>query len=86
MIGRITQWEPPQRLCYTWQDPTWPGQTQIQLVFSAAGEGTRVIYEQDGFAKAGVPDLVAYYQIGCRQTLSAFVAHCQALYELGQMS
>jgi uncharacterized protein YndB with AHSA1/START domain len=86
VIGRITEWEPPERLGYTWQDPTWPGETQIELSFSAEGDGTRVIYEQDGFERAGVPDLAAYYRIGCRQTLSAYVAHCQALYELGQLS
>lgn len=85
-IGRITEYQPPQRLTYTWQDPTWQNETQIALAFTEEVSGTRVVYEQDGFAKAGVPDLAAYYQIGCRQTLSAYVAHCQALYELGQLS
>ena len=86
VIGRINAYQPPARLGYTWQDPTWPGETRIALAFSAEGDGARVIYEQDGFAKAGVPELAAYYQIGCRQTLSAYVAHCQALYELGRLS
>lgn len=86
IIGRITSWAPPERLGYTWQDPSWPGETQIQLRFAAASDGARVIYEQDGFARAGVPELAAYYQIGCRQTLSAFVAHCHALFELAQLN
>lgn len=86
VIGRISDYQPPQRLGYTWSDPTWLSETRISLAFAAAGDGARVIYEQDGFEKAGVPELAAYYQIGCRQTLSAFVAHCQALYELGQLS
>ena len=86
VIGRISAYQPPERLGYTWKDPTWLGETQIALTFSAEGDGTRVTYEQDGFANAGVPDLAAFYQVGCRQTLSAYVAHCQALYELGQLS
>jgi len=86
VIGRITAWAPPAQLAYTWQDPSWPGETQIQLRFSTAADGARVVYEQDGFERAGVPDLAAYYQIGCRQTLSAYVAHCQALSELAQLN
>ncbi len=86
VIGQIIDYRPPDRLCYSWQDPTWPGETRIALSFSAEGDSTRVIYEQDGFESAGVPDLAAYYQIGCRQTLSAYVAHCQAIFELGQLS
>lgn len=85
VIGRISEYQPPERLAYTWRDPSWRGKTRIALSFSAEGEGARVIYEQDGFAEAGVPELAAYYQIGCRQTLSAYVAHCQALYELGNL-
>ena len=85
-IGRITQYQPPQRLAYTWQDPTWHGETRIALAFTAEECGTRVGYQQGGFEQAGVPDLAVYYQIGCRQTLSAYVAHCQALYQLGQLS
>ena len=85
-IGRVTAWEPPRRLSYTWRDPSWRGETRIALAFLAEGEGARVVYEQDGFEAAGVPDLAAYYRIGCRQTLSAYAAHCQALYELGQLT
>lgn len=86
VIGRINAYEPPDLLGYTWRDPSWPGETQITLTFAAEGNGARVSYEQDGFKKAGVPELAAYYRIGCQQTLSAYVAHCQALYELGQLS
>lgn len=86
VIGRISVYQPPERLGYSWKDPAWQGETKIALAFTAEGAGARVIYQQDGFDKAGVPDLAAYYQIGCRQTLSAYVAHCQALYELGQLN
>lgn len=85
-IGRIIRYQPPERLAYTWQDPTWQNETQIALSFNEEESGTRVVYEQDGFAKAGAPDMAAYYQIGCRQTLSAYAAHCQALYELAKLN
>ena len=86
VIGRITIWAPPARLAYTWRDPAWPGETIIELRFDDEAGGTRVHYLQDGFAAAGVPDLAAYYQIGCEQTLAAFVAQCRAIYKLHQLT
>lgn len=84
-IGRITVWHPPATLGYTWKDPTWPGHSQISLRFDPIGEGTLVTYAQDGFAGAGVADLIPYYQIGCRQTLSAYIAHCRAIFDLQKL-
>ena len=81
-IGRISAWDPPKSLSYGWRDPAWPGETLITLDFAEDAEGTSVAYAQDGFAAAGVPQLIPYYQIGCRQTLAAYVAHCRALHEL----
>lgn len=86
VIGRVSVYQPPARLSYSWRDPSWAGETRIALRFTAEGDGARLSYEQDGFEDAGVPDLAAYYRIGCRQTLASYVAHCQALYELGQLS
>ena len=78
-IGTISAWNPPAALAYSWRDPTWEGSTEIRLRFTPEGEATRVTYTQDGFASAGVPWLIPYYQIGCQQTLSAYIAHCRAL-------
>ncbi len=85
IIGRINIWEPPARLAYTWRDPTWQGETTIELRFDDEGEGTHIRYQQNGFAAAGVPDLAAYYQIGCEQTLAAYFAHCRALGSLKEL-
>ncbi len=79
VIGRITDWQPPTQLAYTWRDPTWSGETAIQLTFAAADEGTRVVYQQSGFDVAGVAWLIPYYRVGCAQTLAGYVAHCRAL-------
>ena len=85
-IGHIAIWQPPGTLSYSWQDPSWPGQTQITLRFVPKNEGTLVMYKQSGFAEAGVLELIPYYQIGCGQTLSAYIAHCKALHALQGLS
>ncbi len=82
VIGRISHWQPPAELDYSWRDPSWPGATTIQIRFIAAGAGTRLRYAQTGFAAAGVPGLAAYYQIGCEQTLAGYAAQCRALHAL----
>ena len=84
-IGTVTVWKPPVELAYSWRDPAWSGSTDIRLEFAPEGEGTRVDYRQDGFAGAGVPGLIPYYQIGCGQTLAAYVAHCRALSALQEL-
>ena len=82
VIGSISAWNPAAELAYTWRDPTWDGSTDIRLRFAPQGDGARVTYTQDGFASAGVAELSPYYQIGCEQTLSAYVAHCAAIDKL----
>lgn len=81
-IGKISIWDPPAQLAYSWRDPTWPGSTTIDIGFEAAGDNTLLTYSQDGFAAAGVAWLVPYYRIGCEQTLAAYLAHCRALRKL----
>ena len=83
IIGRIQVWEPPELLVYTWRDPSWRGETVVTVFFQQVESGTEIICEQEGFADAGVPELADYYQIGNRQTLAGYIAHCQAIYELG---
>ena len=84
-IGRITHWQPPQSLAYTWRDPTWAGDTTIRVDFSDADDGAQVVYRQDGFADAGVAWLIPYYQVGCGQTLAGYVAHCRALHQVRKL-
>ena len=86
VIGTISVWNPPAELAYSWRDPAWDGSTEIRLRFDAAGDGTRVTYTQDGFESAGAPELIPYYQIGCGQTLAAYIAHCRALSALQELA
>lgn len=52
-IGRITAWEPPRRLAFTWRQESFPPdlKTEVEVTFEPAGEGTRVSVEHRGFDK-----------------------------------
>ncbi len=81
-IGRIVEWRPPGSLVHTWRDPSWEADTLVTVTFSQVEAGTRVVMEQDGFSAIGLADMPPYYEIGNRQTLAGYVAHCVATREL----
>ena len=65
-IGRITTWEPPHRLEFSWRQASFPVdlKTEVEVRFEAVGEETRVSIEHRGFdqvpvqsaARHGFPD------------------------------
>lgn len=65
-IGRITAWEPPVRLQFSWRQASFPPElhTEVEVRFEAVGEETRVSVEHRGFhqvpaesaARHGFPD------------------------------
>jgi len=65
-IGRITAWEPPARLVFSWRQASFPPDlaTEVEVRFEAQGEETRVSVEHRGFtrvplgnaARHGFPD------------------------------
>lgn len=65
-IGRITVWEPPARLVFTWRQANFPPDlhTEVEVRFETVGEETRVSVEHRGFdqvpadsvARHGFPD------------------------------
>lgn len=67
-IGRITAWEPPDRLVFTWRQATFPRElhTEVEVRFEAVGAETRVSVEHRGFdrvpaesaARHGFPDAI----------------------------
>src|SRR5438128_10470643 len=44
-IGRITAYEPPKLVAFSWRAPSWDRPTQVQIRFTAEGSGTRVELE-----------------------------------------
>jgi uncharacterized protein YndB with AHSA1/START domain len=67
-IGRITAWEPPARLVFSYRQANFPPDlhTEVEVRFEAVGEETRVSVEHRGFdqvpagsaARHGFPDQV----------------------------
>ena len=65
-IGRITAWEPPRRLEFSWRQANFPVElkTEVEVRFEAVGAETRVSIEHRGFdqvpsesaARHGFPD------------------------------
>jgi uncharacterized protein YndB with AHSA1/START domain len=51
-IGRITAYQPPTLLGFTWRAPSWDQATQVQIRFIAEGSGTRVELEHSGWEQA----------------------------------
>ncbi|HTW89772.1 MAG TPA: SRPBCC domain-containing protein [Candidatus Binataceae bacterium] len=48
-VGRVTAWEPPKRVAFTWRAPAWEAATQVDVRFIAEGGGTRVELEHSGW-------------------------------------
>jgi uncharacterized protein YndB with AHSA1/START domain len=48
-IGRVTEYEPPHRVSFTWRAPSWDRATQVQVRFTAEDSGTRVELEHSGW-------------------------------------
>ena len=48
-IGRVSAWEPPARVVFSWRAPAWEGATEVEVRFAADGDGTRVELEHRGF-------------------------------------
>jgi uncharacterized protein YndB with AHSA1/START domain len=49
VIGRVTAFEPPGRVAFTWRQSTWNADTEVEVRFAAEGDGTRVTLEHRGW-------------------------------------
>jgi uncharacterized protein YndB with AHSA1/START domain len=77
-VGRVTVWEPPERLAFTWTQADWPpgAATTVEVAFEPAGAGTRVRLEHRGFE--AVPNAAAFvggYDAGWKELLGWFAGH-----------
>jgi uncharacterized protein YndB with AHSA1/START domain len=50
-VGRVTTYDPPARVVFTWQQPNWNAATEVEVRFAAEGEGTRLTLEHRGFER-----------------------------------
>jgi DNA-binding transcriptional ArsR family regulator/uncharacterized protein YndB with AHSA1/START domain len=58
-IGRVAVWEPPTRVVFTWRDPAWRADTEVEVTFEADGDGTILVLTHRGFERVG--DARQYY-------------------------
>jgi glutathione S-transferase len=59
-IGRVTAYEPPSVVAFTWCAPSWELTTQVEIRFSPEREGTRVDLEHSGWEQD--PKVAEYRQ------------------------
>ncbi|MBV7338673.1 SRPBCC domain-containing protein [Chloroflexi bacterium TSY] len=71
-IGKIIQWNPPDRLCYTWRDPHWSFDTIVDVTFRETNGTTTVTICHSGFGENDIPDIGVGYHTGLAEILSAF--------------
>jgi len=48
-IGRVTAYQPPTRVAFTFRAPSWDVNTQVEIRFSSEGTGTRLELEHSGW-------------------------------------
>jgi uncharacterized protein YndB with AHSA1/START domain len=78
-IGRVTAYQPPSIVAFTWRAPSWNLSTQVEIRFSSEREGTRVDLEHSGWEEdAGVSEFRKNYASGWETILSRYEAAASA--------
>jgi uncharacterized protein YndB with AHSA1/START domain len=74
-IGRITAYQPPSVVAFTWRAPSWDATTQVEIRFAAEGGGTRVEPEHSGWEQdAKTRDARKNYDSGWERILGHYQA------------
>lgn len=55
-MGRVTAWEPPHRVVFSWRAPDREGATEVEVRFAADGDRTRVELSHRGWEAGPVLD------------------------------
>ena len=48
-IGKVTAYQPPSLVAFSWRAPSWDVDTQVEIQFTAEGAGTRIDLEHSGW-------------------------------------
>lgn len=51
-IGRVTAYQPPSLVAFTWRAPSWDATTQVEIRFTAESGGTRIELEHSGWEQS----------------------------------
>lgn len=52
-VGRVTLCDPPHRIVFSWRDPDWTGETEVEVNFASDEDGTSVALTHRGFDRLG---------------------------------
>ena len=76
-VGRVVACDPPDRIVFTWKDPDWRGETEVEVSFRSEGERTRVVVEHRGFERLGPEADAAARQFrgGWPRVVEVFAGH-----------
>ena len=64
IIGHILEWQPPQRLVYSWRAPDWSHKTTVEVTFSHQDNQTYVTVRHSGFDQLDQPGAGKGYGLG----------------------
>ena len=54
-IGRVTAYDPPSLVAFSWRGPSWDADTQVEVRFSPEKGGTRIELEHSGWENGTKP-------------------------------
>jgi len=53
VVGKVTAYEPPARVAFTWRQPDWETDTEVEVRSAPEARGTRVTLEHRGWEALG---------------------------------
>ena len=78
-IGRVTAYEPPTVVAFTWRALSWDVITKVEVRFIAEGSGTRVELEHSGWQQAEVTlEVSKNYDKGWDRILGLYLSHADS--------
>ncbi|MGH7838544.1 MAG: SRPBCC domain-containing protein, partial [Candidatus Binataceae bacterium] len=79
-IGKVTVYEPPSRVAFTFRAPDWNAATLVDVRFVADGVGTRVELEHSGWEQdAKLEEASKNFDHGWDFVLGKYTTHIAAL-------
>ena len=79
-IGRVTVYQPPSIVAFTWRAPSWDIATQVEVRFIPEGTGTRLELEHSGWEQTEkVREFRKKYDGGWETMLGHYQAHANSV-------
>ena len=78
-VGRVTAYQPPNLVAFTWRGPNWEAATIVEVRFVADGAGTRVDLEHSGWEHGPTMEEAGKQYVGGWEfVLKQFQSHASA--------